>query len=101
MRVTEKPGDIGSWGPATSISPNDKSYKGPAGALNAYCYPNPQMLSAEKNRIYLFWRGMNWKPTMSWSDDQGKSWRKGAIVVTPQGDSPANRPYVKVAGDGK
>ncbi len=59
------------------------------------------MLSGEKNRIYLLWRGMNWKPTVSWSDDLGTSWKKGQILVSPESNDPNNRPYMKVAGDGK
>lgn len=90
-----------NWSKPVAISPNDKAYKGPKGSLNGYCYPNPQLLSGEKNRIYLFWRGMNWKPTLSWSDDLGKTWQKGRQVVSPVSDDPNNRPYVKVAGNGK
>lgn len=94
-------GSLASWTPPKRISPNDPAYRGPQGALNAYTYPNPQMLSRERNRILLFWRGMNWKPTLSWSDDLGATWSKGKIVVTPEDESPANRPYMKVAGDGR
>lgn len=101
MQTTVKKDDVSEWTPAVKISPNDPDFKGPEGALNAYTYPNPQMLSEEKNRIYLFWRGMNWKPTMSWSDDQGRSWKKGAIIVSPSDQTPSNRPYLKAAGNGK
>lgn len=93
--------DLTTWTNAVKINPNDPAYKGPTGALNAYTYPNPQMLRDERNRIYLFWRGMNWKPTFSTSDDLGKTWSKGRILISPSGDPAANRPYMKVAGDGK
>lgn len=101
MRSTVRPGDIGEWGPARAISPNDPAYPSPKGALNTYTYPNPQRLAAESGRILLFWRGMNWKPTMSWSDDDGATWAKGRIVVSPEGDATNVRPYLKVAGDGR
>lgn len=90
-----------NWSKPVAISPNDPNYHGPAGDRSAYCYPNPQLLSSEENRIYLFWRGMNWKPTLSWSDDLGKTWSVGKIVVSPADEDPNNRPYVKVAGNGK
>ncbi|MCC7434660.1 MAG: glycoside hydrolase family 88 protein [Methanoregulaceae archaeon] len=93
--------DLTTWTNPVKINPNDPAYKGPAGALNAYTYPNPQMLRDERNRIYLFWRGMNWKPTISTSDDLGKTWSKGRILISLSGDPAANRPYMKVAGDGK
>ncbi len=89
------------WSSPVELKLNDPTYKGPKGALNAYTYPNPQLLSAEKNRIYLFWRGMNWKPTLSTSDDLGKTWSKGKILIAPESDSPGNRPYVKVSGNGR
>lgn len=93
--------NLTTWTSPVKINPNDPAYKGPTGALNAYTYPNPQMLRDERNRIYLFWRGMNWKPTFSTSDDLGKTWSKGRILISPMGDPAANRPYMKVAGDGK
>ncbi|MCB8932685.1 MAG: glycoside hydrolase family 88 protein [Fimbriimonadaceae bacterium] len=101
MRVSERAGDPTAWGAARSISPNDPNYKGPKGALTTYTYPNPQRLASEKNRILLFWRGMNWKPTLSWSDDDGETWATGRIVVSPANEDTNNRPYVKVAGDGR
>ena len=93
--------DLLKWAPPVELKLNDSSYKGPKGALNAYTYPNPQLLSAEKNRIYLFWRGMNWKPTFSTSDDLGKTWSTGRVLVAPESDAPGNRPYVKIAGNGR
>jgi len=97
MWMTErKPG--GEWATTHKINANDTALKG---TMDGYCYPNPQQLSGEKGRIYLFWRGMNWKPSMSWSDDQGKTWAKGKMIVSPEGESSGVRPYVKVAGDGR
>lgn len=101
MRQTLRPGNYSGWSPAVRISPNDPAYKGPVGALNTYTYPNPRLLTGEHDRIYLFWRGMNWKPTLSWSDDLGKTWTKGRIVVSPESEDPNNRPYTKLFSDGK
>jgi rhamnogalacturonyl hydrolase YesR len=89
------------WTESRKINPNDPDYKGPKGSSNRYTYPNPQLLSKEHNRVYLFWRGLNWKPTFSWSDDLGKSWAKGKMIVSVANEDTNNRPYFKVAGDGQ
>lgn len=101
MARTLRPDDVSEWTKPRPISPNDASKVSGQGVSNGYCYPNPQMLSKEKNRIYLFWRGMNWKPTLSWSDDKGENWSKGRVLVSPEDESPSNRPYMKVSGDGE
>jgi hypothetical protein len=54
-------------------------------------------LSAEANRIYLFWRGLDYKPTFSYSDDLGDTWAGQRQFIT----SPGARPYVKVASNGR
>ncbi|MBX3097762.1 MAG: BNR-4 repeat-containing protein, partial [Fimbriimonadaceae bacterium] len=100
ISYTHAAGDLLDWTEPEKINPNDPAYQGPTGAINSYTYPNPQMLRDERNRIYLFWRGMNWKPTFATSDDLGQTWSKGQILVSPKGDSPGNRPYTKIAGDG-
>ncbi len=89
------------WTESKKINPNDPNYTGPKGAINSYTYPNPQLLSQEKNRLFLFWRGMNWKPTFSFSDDLGKTWSTGKILVSPKSEDSYNRPYTKISGDGK
>lgn len=101
MSRTQRQGDPTSWTKPVAINPNDAAKVSGEGTSNAYCYPNPQLLREEKNRIYLFWRGMNWKPTISWSDDLGATWKKGQILITPEEGNTAVRPYMKVSGDGK
>lgn len=101
MATTVSANDVTTWTKPVAINPNDPGYIGPKGASNAYCYPNPQLLSGERNRLFLFWRGMNWKPTFAVSNDQGATWSKGRIVVGDSEGNPENRPYMKVAGDGK
>lgn len=93
--------DPRQWGPPRPIKPNDPDYKGPAGSRDFYTYPNPQRLSEESNHILLFYRGMNWKPTYTVSDDDGETWSTGQIVVRGSEKDPDNRPYVKVWGDGR
>lgn len=66
------------------------------------CYTNPVMLSEEKNRIYIFFRGgRNWKPSYIYSDDLGETWSEDFSVVSKPGASKYNRPYTKVVSDGK
>ena len=101
MATAQTSGAALQWSTPWKISPNDPTYKGVGSTSRGYTYPNPQLLANEQNRIYLFWRGLNWKPTMSWSDDLGKTWSPGKIFVSPADESPSNRPYMKVAGDGK
>jgi hypothetical protein len=66
-----------------------------------YCYTNPVRLSDENNRLYLFWRGIGWKPTFSYSDNGGKDWVPGRIMVMPSKSTDKQRPYVKVATNQK
>ena len=64
-------------------------------------YSNPVMLSKEKNRIYVFFRGgYDWKPSFITSDDLGKTWSKPAVMIGKPGEGIHNRPYTKVVSDG-
>jgi hypothetical protein len=49
--------------------------------------------------MYLFWRGADYKPNFSISDDHGKHWEKGKILVLPERIYRDRRPYMKVASD--
>jgi hypothetical protein len=69
--------------------------------VNTNTYANPVMLSAENNRIYLFWRGVDNKPNYSFSDDLGKTWSEGRIFVLPERIYEMRRPYMKVESNGK
>jgi hypothetical protein len=62
-RRTTRPEDVTAWGPEQHVPTNTA---GPWG----YTYPNPVQLSAEGNRLWLFWRGGNFNPTFSTSDDE-------------------------------
>lgn len=87
------PEDITQWEAPQQITGNSAGNRG-------FCYTNPIMLSEENNRIYLFWRGGNFKPTFSYTDDLGKTW---SDVLTLVESNPAlnKRPYVKIASNGK
>jgi len=96
-RVTCRPFDISEWEPVRKLD----LYGGPR-TRQSITYPNLAQLSAESNAVYMFWRGDHWKPTMSRSADYGVTWSPGQEIVrrTVNGGD-GNRPYVKIASDGK
>ena len=87
-RTTTRPGDASEWEPEQSFR---------AGATNGFSYANPFQLSAERNRIYLFWRSIDYNPTWSSTDDDGKTWRTAANHIYYKTNE---RPYVKYACNG-
>jgi hypothetical protein len=87
MRVSTNPEDITAWGPTQTI------ISGANG--NNFTYPNPYQLSSESNRIYLFYRGIDWQQTMTWSDDGGTTWIKPFKFFAG-----GNRPYHKYHSNG-
>ena len=92
-RVSMRPGDPSAWGDERSFVPSPSSRTS---------YTNLHRLAAERGRIYNFFRGFDdrFKPSVAWSDDDGRSWTSGGVVI----DVPAafrHRPYVKYASDGK
>lgn len=86
-RVTSRPRDPGAWEPEKSFD---------AGTSDRFTYANPFQLSAEHGRIYLFWRGIDWNPTWSASNDNGKTWTRAANHIYFQ---KGERPYVKYASN--
>ena len=95
-RTTEQPEDITVWRAERVFRPNAGKY-----GRNNYCYPNPYRLTAENDRVYMFWRGDHWKPTMSVSDDGGMTWSEGRIVLMRGGSTTHNRPYLKAESNGR
>ncbi len=66
-----------------------------------HTYTNPIRLATEDNRLYLFWRGVDGKPSYSFSDDNGDSWSKGQVFFMPEAIYGFRRPYTKVWSDGQ
>ncbi len=92
--VTRKAADITEWEDLRQISPGVDGEKG-------YCYTNPVMLSSEKNQIYLFFRGPNFKPCYITTKDL-KTWSDPVTVVDKKpGPQAGGRPYAKIASNGK
>ena len=95
QRTTTRPGDPSEWDPEVEIRPVDSSPR----STNV-TYANPFLLSSEKNRLYLFFRGHSFKPTFMTSDDLGRTWSEARVLVSPSGFPPGNRPYAKFASNG-
>jgi putative BNR repeat neuraminidase len=64
-------------------------------------YSNLFMLSAESNRVYDFYRGLDasYKPSYAYSDDLGQTWRSGNIVINVP-STQLHRPYARYASNG-
>lgn len=91
--------DISEWETRVALNLNDSiSYRG---LSNTYTYANICQLSNEKDKLFLFWRGADFKPNFSTSDDDGKSWSGGKILILPDRTYRNRRPYLKVASNNK
>ena len=90
MRRSKNPEDISEWEEEIVLPFGDRT-----------TYSHPVMLSEEKNRIYLFWRGSDWRPSFSYSDDSGSTWAAPQALIAGEGLENADRPYLKVASDNK
>ena len=89
--------EIKNWEPVQPLALNDSlAYNG---FSNTYTYTNIQQLADEQNRLYLFWRGADFKPNFSFSDDNGKSWSNGKILILPERIYRDRRPYMKICSN--
>lgn len=64
-------------------------------------YANPFQLSEENGRIYLFWRGLNFWPTYSTSDNGGTSWATAANIIADAAGNTNTRPYAKYCSNNR
>ena len=95
----KKPESIYEWKPLQTLRLNDTiAY---AGMSNTYTYTNIVRLSEEQGKLYLFWRGADFKPNMSTSTDMGHTWQQGKIMVLPERIYRDRRPYMKIASNNK
>jgi hypothetical protein len=79
------------WGPEQSFSPSVST------RLSA---SNLMLLTAERSRIYDFYRGLDdrGKPSFAYSDDLGQTWQSGNVFI--DAPSQGHRPYVLYANNG-
>ncbi len=92
-RITKNKNDISAWGELQQVGTKDKK-------LFNTCYSNPAILSAEKHRTYLFYRGADFRFKMVYSDDLN-TWSEEKTMVKSARTDYAVRPYVKVCNNGK
>lgn len=88
-RTTLRPYDIARWGPVHHVT-SDVS-----GGTKGFTYPNPVILSAEHDALYLFWRGDDWSQDFA-TRTLGGRWSPARRLIAV----PGQRPYVKVASNG-
>ncbi len=92
------PEEIGSWEEPRIVGSNGPEISDWYG--NRYTYANIAYLSRE-DRIYLFWRSSDGKPTYSVSSDGGETWSPGRVFILPERLYAFRRPYVKVASNNR
>lgn len=91
--------DISAWEPVQTLRLNDTiAY---SGYSNTYTYTNIVQLSEEQDKMFLFWRGADFKPNFSVSNDNGKNWDRGKILVLPERIYRDRRPYMKIASNNR
>jgi BNR repeat-containing family member len=88
FRTSQRPEDISAWGPVQHL------HARLAGDLG-FTYPNPVLLPAENDKLYLFWRGASWSTDYVTRTVSGR-WSKPDQLIAVPGE----RPYVKVASNG-
>jgi BNR repeat-containing family member len=87
-RSTLRPEDISAWGRTRRVR---SGLRGPDG----FTYPNPVLLPAEGNKLYLFWRGANWSADYA-TRTLGGRWTRARELIR----NPGQRPYLKVDSNG-
>ena len=90
---------IEQWSPVQELFLNDDETYRKARILR-HTYTNPVRLSEEDGAIYLFWRGVDLKPSYAVSKDNGETWSPGKILFQPEENYDLKRPYTKVYADG-
>jgi hypothetical protein len=86
-RTTLHRGDIHAWGPAAQVHQDIAGRYG-------FTYPNPVLLPAEHDQLYLFFRGADWSVDFARRTPAGV-WSRSHVAIR----APGQRPYVKVADD--
>jgi len=96
---SKNPEDISVWHEGRLLKLNDPvqlEY-----GNESYTYTNPVKLSEEEGRIFLFWRGIDGKPTYSTSENNGETWSEGKVLCLPERTYSFRRPYVKISTNGR
>ncbi len=81
-------------------APQTLGLRDPTRGRKGTTYANPFLLPAEADRLFLFWRGDDFKPTFATSADLGLTWSPSRTLISEKGADSGNRPYVKYAAQG-
>ncbi len=102
LAVSRKAGDISEFDEPRRLSLNSKEANAHcySGGQDSYTYPSLFYLRDDRT-YYLGWRGLDFKPNLSWSKDGGATWAAGRIYVFPEKTYLNQRPYMKIASNGK
>lgn len=95
LRVTVAPDDLAKWTAERSLG-----FERPGEGRQGTTYANPVRLAGEDGRLYLFWRGSDFKPNVSVSSDGGRTWSAPRTFLARPGADAGNRPYLKLRSDG-
>jgi hypothetical protein len=88
-RTSGSPESIARWSAIQTIPSN-------VGGSLGFTYPNPIMLSAERDKTYLLWRGGNWSADYT-TRDGAAHWTRARALI----GNPGQRPYVKADSNGR
>jgi BNR repeat-containing family member len=71
-------------------------------AATQLTYSNLYLLTAESNRIYDFYRGLDasYKPSYAYSDDLGQTWHSGNVIINVPSTGTLQRPYARYVSNG-
>lgn len=93
--ISSQPEDITSWEPRRELKLNDSERY--AEFSDTYTYVN---VWPAGDQLFMLWRGADFKPNFSISEDGGESWSKGQILILPKRIYRNRRPYLKAFSDG-
>lgn len=91
--ITKRPADITEWNELQKVSPVIEGSMG-------YCYSNTAMLTSENSKVYLFFRGSDFKPNYICTDDF-KNWTAPRVLIKDDTTHNYVRPYMKMTNNGK
>lgn len=93
--VSSQPESITDWEPRRRLDLNDALRY--AEFSDTYTYVN---VWPAGDQLFLLWRGSDFKPNFSVSEDGGQTWSKGQILILPERVYRNRRPYLKAYSDG-